>query len=301
MPTFDTRGPISVIVELGAGDIRVAAADRIDTVVEVRPGDPGKKSDVAAAEQTRVEYADGVLRIKAPKGWRQYSFRGGREAIDVQIDLPAGSTVRGEAAMAAFHSTGRLGECRFKIAAGEIQVEEAGDVTLRAAAGDIGLGRAAGHCDVTTGSGAVRIGTVDGTAAVKNANGDTEIGEITGDLRVSAANGRVNVDRAHATVAVKTAKGDILLGEVAGGAVLAQTAYGRVDVGIRDGVAAWLDLQTAFGRVENELDAAERPEPGEDVVELKARTAYGDIRVRRSVAEPSGRHECWARPIVPGG
>ena len=291
MPTFDTGGPISVIVELGAGDIHIAAVDRTDTVVDVRPGDPGKKSDVAAAEQTRVEYADGVLRIKAPKGWRQYGFRGGREALDVQIDLPAGSTVRGEAAMAAFHSTGRLGECRFRIAAGDVHVQEAAAVTLRAAAGDISLGRVSGHCDVTTGSGAVRIGSVDGTAVVKNANGDTEIGEITGDVRVSGANGRVNIDRAHATVAVKTAKGDIRLGEVAGGAVFAQTAYGRVDVGIRDGVAAWLDLHTAFGKVENELADAERPEPEEDVVELKARTAYGDIRVRRSVGQPSGRHE----------
>ena len=111
MPTFDTPEPISVTVELGVGDIRLVASDRTDTIVEVRPSDDAKRSDVTAAQQTRVEYASGRLLIKAPKGWRQYTFRGGGESIDVQIDLPAGSHVRGEAGVAAFHCIGRLGQC----------------------------------------------------------------------------------------------------------------------------------------------------------------------------------------------
>ena len=111
MPTFDTPEPISVTVELGVGDIRLVASERTDTVVEVRPSDDTKKAEVTAAQQTRVEYANGRLLIKAPKGWRQYSFRGGGESIDVQIDLPAGSHVRGAAGVAAFHCSGRLGEC----------------------------------------------------------------------------------------------------------------------------------------------------------------------------------------------
>src|SRR6266542_7009435 len=96
MPVFDTPEPISVTVELGVGDIRIVASDRTDTIVEVRPSDEAKKSDVTAAEQTRVEYAGGRLLIKGPKNWRQYTFRGGGESIDVQIELPAGSHLRGE-------------------------------------------------------------------------------------------------------------------------------------------------------------------------------------------------------------
>src|SRR5580692_972386 len=97
MPTFDTPEPISVSLELAVGDIRIAATDRDDTVVEVRPSDPAKKADVTAAEQTRVEYVDGRLLVKAPKGWRQYSWRGGGESIDVEIAVPAGSRVDGDA------------------------------------------------------------------------------------------------------------------------------------------------------------------------------------------------------------
>jgi hypothetical protein len=265
----------------------MVAGDRTDTVVEVRPKDPNKKGDVTAAKETRVEFDGGVLRIKAPKGsWRPYTFRGGSEAIDVRIELPAGSSVRGDAGLAPLHVTGRLGECRYKTGAGELRIEEAGAVMLKTSAGDIDLGRAAGHCEITTSSGAVRVGTIDGTAAIKNSNGATELGEITGDLRVRAANGKINVERAHATVGVKTANGDIRLREVLRGAVSAHTAYGRIDVGVRDGVAVWLDVQTAFGSVENDLAATGVPRPGEDHVELKARTACGDITIRRIVAQP---------------
>ena len=74
MPTYDTPEPISVSLELGVGDIRITASDRTDTVVDVRPSDPASEADVTAAEQTRVEFADGRLSIKAPKGWRQYTW-----------------------------------------------------------------------------------------------------------------------------------------------------------------------------------------------------------------------------------
>jgi hypothetical protein len=285
MPTFATPEPIAVHLEIGVGEIRIVAADRSDTVVEIRPADPAKKGDVTAAEQTRVHYADGVLHIKSPKGWRHYSFRSGGEGIHVLIDLPAGSTVRGEAGVATLHTTGRLGECRYKSGAGDIRIHEAGAVSLKASAGEVNVGRAAGHCEVATASGAVRLGAIDGTAVIKNSNGDTEVGDISGDLRVSAANGKVSVDRAQATVAVTTANGDIRLGEVGRGTVVAKTAYGRIDVGVRDGVAAWLDLHTAFGKVHNDLAAADRPAPGEDSVELKAQTAFGDITIHHAAPQ----------------
>ena len=286
MPAFDTPEPISVTVELGVGDIRIVATDRIDTIVEVRPSDSGKKADVTAAQQARVEHASGRLLIKAPKGWRQYSFRGGGESIAVQIELPAGSQLRGEAGVAALHCTGRLGECHFKTGVGDIHVAETGPVQLKTGVGDITVEHAVGDAELTTGSGAVRIENLDGTAVVKNSNGDTWIGEITGDLRVNAANGKIVVEQAQAAVAAKTANGDIRLRDVTRGAVIAQTAFGKVDIGIRDGVAAWLDLDTRFGTVHTDLDAAERPEAGEDAVEVRARSSFGDITIRRAPTPP---------------
>jgi putative adhesin len=280
MPTFDTPEPISVSVEIGVGDIRIVASDRTDTVVEVRPSDSAKKSDVTAAEQTRVEYSGGRLLIKAPKGWRQHSFRGGSESVAVQIELPAGSEVQGEATVAALHCTGRLGECRFKTSTGDLHVAQAGPLQLKTT-GDITVEHVIGQAEIATASGAVRIDRIDGSAVVKSANGDTWIGEITGDLRVKSANGKIVVEQAQATVGARTANGDVRLGEVMRGAVVAHTAYGKVDIGVREGVPAWLDLDTGFGTVHSDLDAAERPAAGEETVEVRARSAFGDITIRR--------------------
>jgi DUF4097 and DUF4098 domain-containing protein YvlB len=290
MPTFDTPESISVTVELGVGHVRMVASERTETTVDVRPTDASKKSDIAAAGQTRVEYANGRLLIKAPKGWKQYGFRDHGDSVDVQIDLPTGSQVRAESGAGTFRCTGRLGECHFRTGVGEIQVDEAsGPVDLKAGAGDITLGRATGHADVTTGTGALHIGSIGGTAVVKNSNGDTWIGKVTGDLRVNAANGRILVDEAQASVAAKTANGDIRIGEVARGAIHAETACGKIELGVRDGVAAWLDLNTRFGNVQSGLNEAERPEAGEDTVEVRARTSFGDITVRHAPTEQPTR------------
>jgi DUF4097 and DUF4098 domain-containing protein YvlB len=289
MPTFDTPEPIAVTLDVGVGDIRVVAGDRTDTVVDVRPSDPAKRADVTAAEQTRVEYSSGRLLIQAQKGWR-WSFRSGRESIDVQIELPSGSQVNGEAGVAALYCTGHIGGCRFQTGVGDIQLDQAGPLELKAGAGDITVGHVVGDAEVST-AGAVGIGSVEGAAVIKNSNGDTWIGEVTGDVRVKAANGRITIDRARGAATVKTANGDLRLGEVERGAVLAESANGKIDVGIRDGAAAWLDLKTGFGNVHNELQAADRPDPDEEAVDVRARTAYGDITIRRSLPNDTRRDE----------
>ena len=288
MPTFDTPNPISVDVELGVGDVRIEASDRTETVVEVRASNPAKKADVTAAEQTLVEYASDHLLVKAPRGWRQWMPHRGAESIDVVIGLPSGSSVRVEAGVAALHGRGRIGECRCKIGVGDVQLDESGPVDIKTGAGDISLERVVGRAQIVTGSGRVRIAGVDGTAVVKNSNGETWIGEVTGDGRVSAANGSISIDRAHAGIVAKTALGDVHFGDVARGLAVAQSAMGDVEVGIREGVAAWLELDTKFGQVHHDLDDSESPEASEDTVEVHASTSFGDVLVRRSSAKREG-------------
>jgi hypothetical protein len=282
MPTFDTPKPILVTLELGVGDVRIAASDRTDTTIDVRPTDPGNKSDVAAAAQTRVEFSAGRLLIKAPKSWRHYRPRGGGDSVDVQVELPAGSQIHGETGVAALHAAGPLGECDYSTGVGDLKIDRAGPVHLRTGVGDIAVDRVSGHAQVSTGSGAVRIGSVDGTAVVKGANGDTWIGVISGDLRVITANGSIDIEHARASVVAKTANGDVRFGAIEAGTVVAQTSLGKVEIGIAEGVAAWLDVNTNFGKVSNHLDATTAPEPGNQTVEVRARSTFGDITIRRS-------------------
>ena len=43
---------------------------------------------------------------------------------------------------------------------------------------------------------------------------------------------------------------------------MAETGFGQVDIAVVDGVAAWLELKTGFGRVHNDLEAADQPASG---------------------------------------
>ena len=79
MPTFETPEPIAVRIEAGDGSIRLIATDRADTVVEVRPRDESRSSDVWAAEHTRVDFRDGKLVVSgAKRGLPLLSGRGHR-------------------------------------------------------------------------------------------------------------------------------------------------------------------------------------------------------------------------------
>jgi len=283
MPTFDTPGPISVSLELAVGDLRITAGDRRETIVEVRPSDPAKKADVALAEQTVVQCSGGNLLIRTPRLWRQWTPWGGRESIDVTIELPAGSSLQGSTGVGSLWSMGRVGDCSYRTGLGDVSLEDAGRVELKSGMGDVHVGTAAGDAEVKT-AGAIRIGTIGGSAAVKNSNGDTWIGEIAGEARVSAANGAINVDRAGGSITAKTANGAVHLGEVSRGSVVAQSACGPLEIGVRDGVAAWLDLKTSYGVVQNDLAATGQPASNEGTVEVRAHTSAGNITIYRSFA-----------------
>jgi hypothetical protein len=280
MPSFDTPEPISATIDLALGDVRINAADADTTVVEVHPSDASNEEDRKAAELTRVEYANGQLLVKAPK-LRSWSSKSGGGSIDVTIELPTGSHVHGALAAADFQCDGRLGECRIKTGLGRVQLDQVDTLILKSGTGDISVDRATGHADVTAGSGDVRVRKLDSSAVIKNSNGDTWVGMAEGELRVNAANGSIAVDEAHAGVVAKSSNGDVRLGEVVRGSVVLETKLGDLQVGIREGTAAWLDVNATAGRVLNALEAADAPEPSVETVEVRARTTVGEIVIRR--------------------
>jgi DUF4097 and DUF4098 domain-containing protein YvlB len=280
MPKFDTPESIAVVVELAVGNVRIAASERADTAVEVVPSEGSDESDVEAARQVKVTFADGLLRVIGPK--RLFDFSRKTRSVDVTIELPTGSQISVTTSAGDIRCAGPLAECRLKTAAGDIGVEQTGPLNLSTSAGRVTAGRVDGHAEISTGSGRVQIGEVTGTAVVKNSNGETTIDVVGGDLRVRAANGDIRVDRAAAGVDAKTANGAIHIGEVVRGSVTLGTAMGDLDVGIAEGTAAWLELNTSFGHVRNQLDNTTKPEGPGDTVEIRGRTSYGDITIHRS-------------------
>jgi DUF4097 and DUF4098 domain-containing protein YvlB len=283
MSTFDTPERISADIDLALGDVRITAGERGSTIVELHPSDASNEEDVKAVEQTRVEYANELLVVKGPK-LRSWLSRKGGGSIDVSIELPAGSDVRCSGGLADVRCDGQLGDCRIKTGLGRIRVDGARALHLKSGMGDISVERATGHAEVTAGSGEVRLRELDSSAVIKNSNGDTWVGLAGGDARLNAANGRIAVEQARADVVAKSANGDVRMGEVVRGSVVLETTAGDLEVGIRAGSAAWLDVHTAVGRVHNALEAAEAPGPSAETVDVRARTTVGDIVILRSPA-----------------
>ncbi|MEU8678758.1 DUF4097 family beta strand repeat-containing protein [Streptomyces sp. NPDC048560] len=282
MPSFDTPEPISATAHVEAGSIQFTAGDRLDTVVEVRPRDPKKDQDIRSADQTEVTYANGVLSVRTPKA---NLFGLGRTGtVDVTVQLPTGSHVDMTGSWAQMLGEGRLGEVRVKTSSGDVRLDTTGPLNLTASHGSITVDRVEGAAEITTSSGSLRIGLIDGPAVLKNSHGTTTVGAATGELRVSGANGDIEVRRAEHSVSATTAHGTLRVGEVARGTVQLETSYGAIEVGVREGTAAWLDVQSSSGQVRNTLTASETPEEAEDTVKIRARTRYGNIDVRRAKA-----------------
>jgi DUF4097 and DUF4098 domain-containing protein YvlB len=286
--TFNTPSPIAVVLDLYVADARFAVSDRTDTIVDVRPSDPNKAADVKAAENTRVEYdeATRTLSIVSRKPRSRFvNFSSKRpESIDLVIELPTDSDVRGEADLGDLRADGVLGTVALKTGLGAVHLAETGPLNVHNGVGPITVEGVSGAADVHAGSGDIRIGAVDGTADVSNGNGKLRVGVVTGPANVKCSNGSVTVDRALTDITAESSNGEVRIGEVARGKVSATTKNGSVEVGIREGSAAWLELNVGVGRVYNELDSADAPAPGEPVdrVEVHASTKLGDVTIRRA-------------------
>ncbi|WP_329459183.1 DUF4097 family beta strand repeat-containing protein [Streptomyces sp. NBC_01497] len=280
MPSFDTPEPISVTAHVGAGSVRLVAADRPDTVVEVRPRDPKRDKDLRAAEQTEVTCTNGVLTVRTKE---RYLF-GPTGLVDVTVELPTGSRVDATGSWTQVLGEGRLGDVRVKTSGGDVRLDTTGPLQLTASHGSITVDRVEGRAEITSSFGSLRVGTVDGPAVLKNSHGTTTVGATTGDLRVSGANGDITIADAGGSVVATTAHGALRVSEVSGGTVQLETSYGAIEVGIREGVATWLDVSSEHGQVRNTLDASEAPGQSEDTVEVRARTRWGNIDIRRARA-----------------
>ncbi|MFD7817490.1 DUF4097 family beta strand repeat-containing protein [Streptomyces sp. NPDC059785] len=216
MQKFDTSAPISAVLDIPAGRVQLIAADRADTTVEVLPADAGKGRDVKAAEQTEVEYGDGVLRIK---GSAKNQLLGASGAIEVTVQLPAGSRVEAKAASAEFRAVGRFGDVVFDGAHGTVKIDEAASARLTVQAGDVSVGRLTGPAEIGTQKGDIRITeAVQGTVVLRTLSGNVSVDAARG---VSAA---LDAGTSHGRIdnSLKNADGDASL------KIRATTAHGDI-------------------------------------------------------------------------
>ncbi|GAB3838022.1 DUF4097 family beta strand repeat-containing protein [Dactylosporangium cerinum] len=216
MQHFDTPAPIAAVLDIPAGRIQVIAADRVNTVVEVRPADPAKNRDVRTAELTTVDYADGVLRVRTAESGNKLIGNSG--SVEVTVQLPAGSRVQARSAATELRGVGRLGDVAVDGAYRQIKIDEAASVRLTAIDGDVEVGRLNGPAEISTARGSIRIAeAVRGTVVLQTQSGDIAVAAAAGvsaALDAGTGYGRVsnalkNNGTAELDIRATTAKGDI--------------------------------------------------------------------------------------------
>ncbi|MCZ0979671.1 DUF4097 family beta strand repeat-containing protein [Streptomyces diastatochromogenes] len=218
MQKFATAAPVSAVLDIPSGRIRFIAADRADTTVEVLPADASRSRDVRAAEQTGVSFADGVLRIAGPAAKNQLFGPSG--AVEVTVQLPAGSRVEAKAAAAELRGVGRLGDVTFEGAQATVKLDETASARLSVQAGDITVGRLGGDADIRTRKGELRIDeAVRGTVVLRTDAGEISVGAARGvsaSLDAGTAYGRIR----------NSLRNDV--GSAAGLTIRATTSYGDI-------------------------------------------------------------------------
>lgn len=265
MPTFPTPDPITAILEVVAGSVRLIATDRDDTDVEIRPRDPSRASDIKAAEQARVDFHNGTLTVTAG---RKFISLGRGGAVTIDIALPSGSRLRASTVSAEVHAEGEYSECKLASASGAFAVDS---VT--------------GRLKADTASGRMTVRAIKGSAAIASASGDTSVGGLVGDVKFQSASGRLSVGRLDGAVDMQTASGAITVATAVKGRVSVQSGSGDVELRIAEGTAAQLDVRTRSGAIRNALAASDGPNDGDETLAVHARTGSGDITVARAAVQ----------------
>ncbi|GAB19661.1 hypothetical protein GOEFS_092_00860 [Gordonia effusa NBRC 100432] len=282
MTTYPLTGPLTVELDLTIGDVRIIASDRDDADVTIRPQLPGKASSTRAAEQTTATLTGNRLRIHSTRSWRTFTPFGSPDAVDIIIEIPSGTSITGSLGVGSIRSEGTLGSCVLDISHADLDAESTATLTVKSNSGSVTAGSVAGDATVTASYGAVRLREVAGTLAVKASYGDISLGTVRGALQIRGAYGAIDVDHALDSVGVKTAHGRTAIREVRRGAVTAESSYGAIEIGIHDGTAAWLDVNSDYGQFHNELTPSTTPGSDDDTVEVRAHTSFGNITVTRT-------------------
>jgi hypothetical protein len=263
--TFPLTGPINLNARIGQGSLTVTTADDLaEATVTLTPR--GKGDDVL--DRIVVGMTGHTLEVLMPRegGLADFfnSWKRGRDGIDAAITVPTGTAVKLMTFTADITVTGRVGGADISTGTGTIAVGEVdGDLRLRFGAADSRVARVTGSAVVRSGSGDAVFGEVDGDLAAGFGSGDLAAEIVRGSARLRAGSGNLRLGAAHGDV-------DFTCGS------------GQMSIGLPAGVAARLDVRTGSGRVRSELPIDDDRSGSGPSITVRARTGSGDVRLFRA-------------------
>jgi DUF4097 and DUF4098 domain-containing protein YvlB len=272
--TFDTPGPVALVLRVPAGEIDVQAEETTQTTVEIEGGGEDLLEYARVEARPRGDGHEVVVEIDRPRSGFSFGIQLERLAFGVWRDGDARVSVRAPVGASVEVRTGSADvEARGHFSSFDVE-DGSGDVSLDVVGGDL---------TIKTGSGDVETSEVGGRLNVQSGSGDVEIGRAAGAAKIRSGSGDVVVREAESELAVQTASGDQEIGSVAEGSVVLQSASGDIQIGIRRGSRLWIDAKSMSGETSSELEVGDVPTDDEGpLVELRATTMSGDIHVARA-------------------
>lgn len=264
---FSTPEPLSLYVEIGAGQVDVTATDTAESRVELS----GRHAD-----EVVVELDGRNLRVVAPK--RRAGFFTNDDSLFATITVPSRSDLAVRTGSADLGVIGELGTSHVKSGSGDVRLDVLGGPnTTETGSGDVEIEETRAPARIKCGSGDVTVRHAGSSMAVSTGSGDVEIGTSEGPAVVKTGSGDVRVVEAGADLSLTTGSGDLQIDTARRGKFSAKGASGSVHVGIPAGTPIWTDISTVSGRIHNSVEGVGQPTEGADHVELRATTVSGDV------------------------
>jgi DUF4097 and DUF4098 domain-containing protein YvlB len=269
--TVDQKHPAApdgaVSIENMAGSVKVTGWDKAEVQVRGSVGEGGELSFDGSGKRTHIEIeADGN-----PMGIKS----------DLEIFVPAGSSVSIEGFQASIGVTGVLGSVTAETVNGSItQAGAAKQVELQSVNGDI---------EVTKAAGRIKAEAVNGTVMIRDASGELEASTVHGKLHVLGG----SYERAEIESVAGLVRFEAAL--AARAALTVETVSGAVELLLPAGIGAEFAVSSFSGRISNELGpAAEKSSKWTPQSELNFTTGSGGARI--SVETLSGAIDIRKRP-----
>jgi len=297
--TFETPGPVELTLKVPAGEISLETTDGSQTEVVLEPLHADEASR-EAVESSRVEMRERALggqevMVEVGEGRRfaldlgegrrlGFSFGRGAEVV-LKIRSPHGANVGLQTGSGDVEAAGRFGAVEAVSGSGDLSFPDLQTADLKTGSGDVSIDHVHGEATVQVGSGDISLDNAGSTARISAASGDVFVGRLRGPGSISTASGDVRVKELDSSLEISTASGDQLVEAVLQGAVALKSASGDMQIGIRQGSTLWVDAKSRIGSTSSELDVSDAPpEAGGPLVELRASTMSGDIRIVRAAA-----------------
>lgn len=270
--SFDVAGPVELEIRLASGEITIDPSldGRVEVELTAHDDESQRLVDEATIELRESHGGPHVFVDVPQKRGLKFEFGAmfGRQGITCRVRCPQGSGVSAKTKSADLRALGVLGGLHVQTASGDVEADRVtGGVNVKSASGDVSV-REAG----------------DGVS-VQSASGDVGIEVVRGPVNINSVSGDVRIGEAYDNVSVNSVSGDQDHGAVMRGSVSAHSVSGDVSIGVRRGSKVFLDCNTMSGDTRSDLElSGDVPDGDGPLVEIRAKTVSGDIRITRASA-----------------